>query len=76
MACFQSILALLALLPVVTNHAFAAIGPVADLVITNQDVSPDGFTRGAVVAGGNTIGPLIVGQKVSMLPLIARNSLD
>ncbi|KAI3601573.1 laccase, partial [Moniliophthora roreri] len=41
----------------------ASIGPIADLVISNQDVSPDGFTRGAIVAGGDTIGPLIVGNK-------------
>ncbi|EEB90209.1 hypothetical protein MPER_11614 [Moniliophthora perniciosa FA553] len=40
-------------------ESLAAIGPVADLVISNQNVSPDGFTRGAVVAGGHTIGPLI-----------------
>ncbi|KAI3606344.1 laccase [Moniliophthora roreri] len=45
-------------------ESLAAIGPVADLVISNQNVSPDGFTRGAVVAGGHTIGPLIVGKKV------------
>ncbi|KAK7028954.1 laccase, multicopper oxidase, benzenediol:oxygen oxidorectuctase [Paramarasmius palmivorus] len=76
MACFQPILGLLALLPVITNHAFAAIGPVADLVITNQDVSPDGFTRGAVVAGGNTIGPLIVGQKGDNLRINLINNLN
>ncbi|KAK7045836.1 laccase, multicopper oxidase, benzenediol:oxygen oxidorectuctase [Paramarasmius palmivorus] len=64
MARTQPALALITLLPFV-NKALAAIGPVADLVITNEDVSPDGFTRGAVLAGGNTIGPLIVGNKAS-----------
>ncbi|ESK92841.1 laccase [Moniliophthora roreri MCA 2997] len=35
-----------------------AIGPETDLV-----VSPDGFSRSAILAGGATIGPLIVGNK-------------
>ena len=57
-----------ALACILVSPAFAAIGPVADLVISNKDVSPDGFTRGAVVAGDSTIGPLIVGNKVCSLP--------
>ena len=32
--------------------AYAAIGPVANLVISNADVTPDGFTRAAVVVNG------------------------
>ncbi|KAI0820681.1 laccase [Trametes gibbosa] len=43
--------------------AFAAIGPVADLSISNADVSPDGFTRAAVVVNGVFPGPLITGNK-------------
>ena len=43
----------------------AAIGPVADLIISDQTVSPDGFARSAVVANGGTPGPLIRGNKVS-----------
>lgn len=46
----------------------AAIGPVANLVITDKTVSPDGFARAAVVANGGTPGPLIVGNKVWGLP--------
>ena len=43
---------------------YAAIGPVADLVITDQTVAPDGFSRSAVVVNGGTPGPLIRGYKV------------
>ncbi|KAJ8094124.1 laccase, multicopper oxidase, benzenediol:oxygen oxidorectuctase [Marasmius tenuissimus] len=56
--------------------AFASIGPVADLTITNKDVSPDGFTRGAVVAGDSTIGPLIVGNKGDEFQINVVNNLD
>nr|ACZ58369.1 laccase [Cerrena sp. WR1] len=43
--------------------ALAAIGPVADLHITDANVSPDGFTRPAVLAGGTFPGPLITGKQ-------------
>ncbi|KAK7045822.1 laccase, multicopper oxidase, benzenediol:oxygen oxidorectuctase [Paramarasmius palmivorus] len=75
MSPLQPVLALVALLPFV-HHSLAAIGPVADLVISNQDVSPDGFTRGAVVAGGSTIGPLIVGNKGDNLQINLVNNLN
>lgn len=42
----------------------AAVGPVADLRISNVDIAPDGFTRSTVLAGGVFPGPLIVGTKV------------
>ncbi|KAK7027916.1 laccase, multicopper oxidase, benzenediol:oxygen oxidorectuctase [Paramarasmius palmivorus] len=64
----QPLLAFAALAPLFVS---AAIGPVADLVISNKDVSPDGFRRGAVVAGGSTIGPLIVGKKASPISAVA-----
>ncbi|KAJ3485885.1 hypothetical protein NLI96_g4634 [Meripilus lineatus] len=41
----------------------AAVGPVADLRISNVDIAPDGFTRSTVLAGGVFPGPLIVGTK-------------
>ena len=44
--------------------AFAAIGPVADLTISNGDVTPDGFTRAAVLVNGVLPGPLVTGDKV------------
>ena len=47
-----------------TMGTYAAIGPVADLVITDQTVAPDGFSRSAVVVNGGTPGPLIKGYKV------------
>nr|2XYB_A Chain A, LACCASE [Trametes cinnabarina] len=40
-----------------------AIGPVADLTLTNAQVSPDGFAREAVVVNGITPAPLITGNK-------------
>ncbi|KAG1849287.1 laccase [Suillus subalutaceus] len=46
------------------SHA-VTIGPVSDLVVANCDVSPDGFTRSAVLAGGTNPGPTIVAQKVA-----------
>lgn len=56
-------LAYLSYLPfaVVVN---AAIGPVADLHITNENMAPDGFNRTVVVAGGTMPGPLIKGNIV------------
>ena len=46
--------------------ASAAIGPVADLTISNADITPDGFTRAAVVMNGQMPGPLITGNMVSL----------
>jgi iron transport multicopper oxidase len=45
--------------------AFAGIGPVATLEISNANVSPDGFTRAATVTNGQVDGPLITGKKVN-----------
>ncbi|KAI0352456.1 laccase [Trametes cingulata] len=42
--------------------ALGAIGPVTDLTITNADISPDGYTRAAVLANGVFPGPLISGN--------------
>ena len=49
--------------------AFASVGPVANLRIGNAAVSPDGYTRDAVVVNGATPGPLIVGNKVGHFAL-------
>jgi len=43
--------------------ASASIGPITDLDIVNADITPDGFTRTAVLAGGTFPGPTIAGQK-------------
>ncbi|KAJ7080192.1 laccase [Mycena belliarum] len=45
------------------SAALAAIGPTADLVLTNGDVAPDGFTRQAVLVNGQVPGPLIAAKK-------------
>lgn len=52
-----------ALLPLVLiSQALASIGPVANLHITNTQLSPDGFARDTVVAESVYPGPLIVGN--------------
>lgn len=43
----------------------SGIGPVTDLRISNAVVSPDGFSRDAVVVQGQFPSPLIKGNKVS-----------
>nr|AYR00612.1 laccase D [Antrodiella faginea] len=57
---FNSLRSIILLSLSVTAHA--AVGPVADIVISNVDIHPDGFIRPAVVAGGTFPGPLIVGN--------------
>uniref|UniRef100_A0A0W0FNJ6 Laccase n=1 Tax=Moniliophthora roreri TaxID=221103 RepID=A0A0W0FNJ6_MONRR len=76
MSRFQYFLILATFALPYVQQTLATIGPVADLVISNQDVSPDGFTRGAVVAGGNTMGPLIVGTKGDNLRINVINNLN
>nr|AXY79772.1 laccase [Lignosus rhinocerotis] len=51
------------LVAMLSGGALAAVGPVTDLNIVNDNVSPDGFSREAVLAGGTFPGPLITGQK-------------
>ncbi|PIL29303.1 transporter [Ganoderma sinense ZZ0214-1] len=41
----------------------AGVGTVGDLTISNLDVTPDGYTRAAVVVNGQFPGPLITGNK-------------
>ena len=71
MVRFQSFLPYLALF--FAASAYAAIGPVADLVISNADVTPDGFTRAAVVVNEAFPSPLITGYKVSLATLFVCN---
>ncbi|KAF9563579.1 yellow laccase [Agrocybe pediades] len=63
------------------SGVFAAIGPNADLVITNAKVSPDGFSRQAVLAGSNQNspqfpGPVITGTKGDNFNLNVVNRLN
>nr|AAM66348.1 laccase 2 [Trametes sp. C30]AAM66349.1 laccase 2 [Trametes sp. C30] len=63
MSKFQSLAAFIALSLSTGRLAAAAIGPKADLTISNANISPDGFTRAAVVANNQFPGPLITGNK-------------
>ncbi|KAJ7051214.1 laccase [Mycena amicta] len=45
------------------STTLAAIGPTADLTLSNGDVAPDGFTRQAVLVNGGAPGPLITANK-------------
>ncbi|KAG2118390.1 laccase [Suillus clintonianus] len=56
-------------------HA-VTIGPVADLVVANAQVSPDGFIKSAVLAGGTLPGPIIVGQKGDTFKINVTNYLN
>ncbi|KJA16974.1 multicopper oxidase [Hypholoma sublateritium FD-334 SS-4] len=62
------------------SGAFGAIGPTANLYIENADISPDGFTRSAVLAGAASgastfPGPLITGNKGDTFSLTVVNNL-
>lgn len=61
MAFLKSFAALIALSIASVN---ASIGPVTDLHISNANISPDGFERPAVLAGGTFPGPVLSGNKV------------
>ncbi|KAI0714960.1 laccase [Earliella scabrosa] len=61
MARFQSLLTYITLS--FAASAYAGIGPIADLVIANAAISPDGFTRDAIVVNDVYPSPLITGKK-------------
>ncbi|TFL03374.1 laccase [Pterulicium gracile] len=60
---------------VVCQGIVASGGGVRTLDITNQIVSPDGFERLAVVAGGTLPGPLISSRKGSRIRVNVRDQL-
>ncbi len=64
MSKFQSLVAFVALCLSHSRLVAGAIGPVADLTISNANISPDGFTRSAVVVNNQFPGPLVTGNKV------------
>ncbi len=49
-----------------TRRAAGAIGPITDLTISDADISPDGYSRAAVVVNGQFPGPLISGNTVRL----------
>ncbi|TBU49264.1 laccase [Dichomitus squalens] len=61
MAKFMCLLSYVTLL--FAASAYAGIGPVTDLTITNADIAPDNFTRAAIVVNGVFPAPLITGNK-------------
>ncbi|KAF8505410.1 laccase [Russula emetica] len=52
-----------------------SIGPNAVLPITNANISPDGYTRPAVLAGGTFPGPTIEGNKGDTFVIDVSNQL-
>jgi len=52
-----------------------SIGPIADLVISNVNITPDGFTRPTVLAGGTFPGPTITGYKGDTFSINVINEL-
>ncbi|KAI0317042.1 laccase [Amylostereum chailletii] len=49
--------------------AFAAIGPIANLHITNKVLAPDGYSRDTIIAGGRFPSPLIRANKGDRLKI-------
>ncbi|TBU29213.1 laccase [Dichomitus squalens] len=60
---FQSFAALVALSLSYTHPVAGAIGPVADMTVTDDNISPDGYSRAAVLVNGVFPSPLITGNK-------------
>ncbi|KAI0640620.1 laccase B [Trametes meyenii] len=63
MGKLQSLSTFIALSLSLSHAVYGAVGPVADLTISNADVSPDGISRAAVLVNGVFPGPLIKGNK-------------
>ncbi|KAF8259959.1 laccase 1A [Lactarius quietus] len=63
-------------LSVLSGRVSAAIGPAAVLKITNDIVSPDGFSRLATLANGGVPGPLITGNAGDTFSINVQNALS
>ncbi|KAH7909939.1 laccase [Hygrophoropsis aurantiaca] len=57
------------------SSSYASIGPVADLPIVNAKISPDGFEKMAILAGGSHPGPTITGNKGDTFKINVTNHL-
>ncbi|KAJ7919626.1 laccase [Mycena leptocephala] len=57
------------------STTYAAIGPIGGLEISNKQISPDGFQRSAVLAGGTFPGPLIKANKGDNLKINVMDDL-
>lgn len=56
-------------------QTLGAIGPVADLVISNVYIQPDGYNRSTVLAGGTFPGPVITATKGDQFEINVINEL-
>ncbi|KAJ7117223.1 laccase 2 precursor [Mycena crocata] len=57
-------------------ESYAAMGPDGTLVVANKVISPDGFRRSTVLAGGTFPAPLIRGSKGNRFRLNVENKLS
>ncbi|KAJ6549616.1 laccase B [Mycena vulgaris] len=57
------------------HHCEPFIGPSTSLPIVNKVISPDGYTRSSVLAGGTFPGPLIKGTKGSHFSINVEDKL-
>ncbi|EIW74506.1 laccase [Coniophora puteana RWD-64-598 SS2] len=59
-----------------STHSPPTLGPVSKLVISDRQISPDGFPRLATVVNGITPGPLIMAKKGDDFRVTVENELD
>ncbi|KAF5340497.1 hypothetical protein D9758_014548 [Tetrapyrgos nigripes] len=62
--------------PLSSKRTLTGLTAVADLIISAQTVSPDGFSRTAVLAGNTVIGPTVRGNKNDRFQINVINQLD
>ncbi|KAJ8073018.1 hypothetical protein PM082_019886 [Marasmius tenuissimus] len=58
------------------GQAYASDGPVTEINIINEEISPDGFSRVGVLANGTFPGPTISGQKGDHFKIMVNNELQ
>ncbi|KAK1235613.1 laccase, multicopper oxidase, benzenediol:oxygen oxidorectuctase [Marasmius sp. AFHP31] len=76
MTLLRSLLPLVAASVLIGRVLAETIGPVADLVVHNAVLSPDGFSRSVSIAGDSVSGPLIVAQKGEVMKINVVNNLN
>ncbi|KAL0064921.1 hypothetical protein AAF712_008179 [Marasmius tenuissimus] len=58
------------------GQTYASDGPVTEINIINEEISPDGFSRVGVLANGTFPGPTISGQKGDHFKIMVNNELQ
>ncbi|KAK0471426.1 laccase lcc5 [Armillaria novae-zelandiae] len=71
-----SVIVLVPALPSSYGHRHGTIGPLGDLIISNGEVSPDGFDRYAVLVNSQIDNTLIRGNKGDKFRINVVNELD